>query len=554
MLSRKTRIGIWTAALLTGLVGIVNLISAVNRSMPERLLILQEIFPGSIRSSGHVFAALSGFVLLTLATNLLRRKRVAWGVTVALLLVSIASHLVKGLDYEESLLAGILLLQLLLLRSAFNAQSDRPALSQGVRVLFGALLFTVAYGTLGFYYLDDQFQENFTWGHAFVQTLAMFFTADNAGLTPKTRFGEFFSDSIYIVGAGTLAYALWMILRPVWMPAASPQERERARAIIDQYGQTSLARLSLLSDKSYYFSPSGKSVVAYLAKGRVALSLGSAIGPGMDLREATLGFQEFCACQDWFACFYEVPPADLAMYTDMGYCSLKIGEEAVIDLKTFNTKGKANQNLRTAQNRLSKEGFQAKVLSPPISAAKLRQLRLVSDAWLRSTSGGEKQFSMGWFHDAYLRDCQIGIVTDSEGHIVAFASLLEGYNQPEVTVDLMRFLPDLPNGTMDFLFLAMILHFQAQGYAGFNFSLSPLAGLGETPASPRLEKTLAYLSRHLNQFYNFKGLHFFKEKFHPQWYPRYLMYPRLANLPDVVVALVRADSGDRLLDYFKPGA
>lgn len=46
----------------------------------------------------------------------------------------------------------------------------------------------------------------------------------------------------------------------------------------------------------------------------------------------------------------------------------------------------------------------------------------------------------------------------------------------------------------------------------------------------------------------------FKQKFRPRWEARYLVYPGLAALPSVVVALVRADSGDRLLDYFKPGS
>jgi len=78
--------------------------------------------------------------------------------------------------------------------------------------------------------------------------------------------------------------------------------------------------------------------------------------------------------------------------------------------------------------------------------------------------------------------------------------------------------------------------------------------VGETSKPARLEKVLHYFYEHLSQFYNFKGIHKFKDKFQPHWEPRFLVYPSLAALPDVLVALVRADSGDRLLDYFKPGA
>ena len=81
-----------------------------------------------------------------------------------------------------------------------------------------------------------------------------------------------------------------------------------------------------------------------------------------------------------------------------------------------------------------------------------------------------------------------------------------------------------------------------------------MSGLKENRQSPRLEGSLNYLYEHLNRFYNFQGLHGFKDKFNPRWESRYLIYPSLPALPDVVVALIRADSGDRLLDYFKPGA
>lgn len=99
----------------------------------------------------------------------------------------------------------------------------------------------------------------------------------------------------------------------------------------------------------------------------------------------------------------------------------------------------------------------------------------------------------------------------------------------------------------------MFQHYKEQGYDSFNLGLSVLAGVGKNNESRRLEKVLRYLYQHLERFYNFQGLHFYKDKFHPRWEPRFLVYPSLAALPDVVVALIRADSGDRLLDYFKPG-
>lgn len=110
MLAKRTRIGLWTATLLTGLVGLVNLLSAVTPSVPLRSQWLKEIFPFYIRAGGQKFSAIAGFILLTLAANLLLAKGIAWLLTVGLLIVSIISHLVKGFDYEESLLAGVLLI------------------------------------------------------------------------------------------------------------------------------------------------------------------------------------------------------------------------------------------------------------------------------------------------------------------------------------------------------------------------------------------------------------------------------------------------------------
>ena len=557
MLTRRTQIGVWTAALLTGLVGVVNLLSGVTPSLRGRVDWIRNIFPFEVREGGHLFAAITGFFLLMLATNLSRRKRMAWLLTVGLLVVSILSHLLKGLDWEESLLSAVLLVQLLVMRDVFTAHSDRPSMAQGFKVVIGALLFTLAYGTAGFFLLDwRHYSADFSLPDALAQTLALFFTEDNAGLEPRTRYGRFFVNSIYLVGAVTLSYALFMLLRPVLLRGepASSEEWKKAKEIVEQHGRSSLARLTLLSDKAYYFSPSGRSVIAYVPKGRGAIALGDPIGPTDDRKEVIIGFQHFCQCNDWYPAFYQTLPDDLDLYKSLGFRVLKIGEEAIADLKAFTLQGKAGKDWRAALNRMKKLGHEVKFYEPPISDQLLRELKTVSDEWLQMTHGSEKQFSLGWFHDEYLRECEIVAVQAPDGQISAFANVIPEYQLNEITIDLMRRRTEVEQGTMDFLFTMMFQHFKERGYDTFNLGLSALSGVGEKPKSPRLEQALHYLYNHLNQFYNLKGLHAFKEKFKPSWEPRYFIYPGRTALPEVIVALIRADSGDRLLDYFKPGS
>ncbi|MBE9181685.1 bifunctional lysylphosphatidylglycerol flippase/synthetase MprF [Oculatella sp. LEGE 06141] len=547
------RFWLWSATLLTAGMGMVNLVSAVTPSLHDRVRWLEDFFPFPVRAGAHVFAAVIGFLLLVLSANLLRRKRVAWLLTVALLTLSIISHLIKGWDYEESILAGVLLVQLLLMRQQFTAQSDRPSVTQGVRGLIAALVFTLAYGTVGFYLLDRHYSVNFDLGAALLQTLAMFFTDDNAGLQPTDRFGRFFADSIYIIGAVTLSYGAWMLLRPVLLHSdATKRDRQRAQTIVEQYGHSSLARFTLFDDKDYYFSPSGQSVIAYVPKGRGAIALGDPIGPRGDRQDAIAGFQQFCARNDWYPAFYQTLPDDLDLYESLGLHALQIGEEAIVDLHTFTLEGKPGKNLRTSINKMVKAGHKIEFYPPPIENNLLKELRSVSDEWLEMMQGSEKKFSLGWFNDAYLRDCEIAVVRNADGKVTAFANVIPEYHLNEITIDLMRRRQDVEHGTMDFLFVSLFQHFKDQGYDGFNLGLSALSGIGIAKQSPRLEKAVRYLYTHLNQFYNFQGLHAYKEKFHPRWEPRYLIYPGWFALPDVVVAMVRADSGDRLLDYLKP--
>ena len=458
-----------------------------------------------------------------MAVNLKRRKRMAWWITMGTCAVSIVTHLIKGLDYEECILAIVLMTQLLLMRKEFTARSDRPSIAQGIRHFGAALLFTLMYGSTGFYILDGHFSiyqgakliqhYNFDIKAAIIQTFELFFTADNTGLIPETVYATWFVHSIYAVGSLTILYAIGMLLRPVLLKNSAKADRRFAEIIINQYGQSSLARLALLSDKEYYFSPSHRSVIAFVVKGRSAIALGDPIGPEDDRLETLYSFREFCRSNDWFPAFYEVGSEQLNHYRAMGWHWIQIGEEAIVNLSKFHLKGKSNQSLRTAINRLTKTGHRFVVYEPPNSAELIAKLKPVSDEWLKEKNGSEKQFSIAWFDRDYLQNYKIAVVYDANDRIVAFSNLLSGYNKKEVTIDLMRYRADVENGTMEYLFVSLLQHFKSEHYDTLSFSLSPLAGVGATTASPAIEKGLRRFVKYLNRFYNFNGLHQFKHKF-----------------------------------------
>jgi phosphatidylglycerol lysyltransferase len=118
------------------------------------------------------------------------------------------------LDYEEASLAFGLAILLVLQRHHFHARSDQPSMRQGIQVLLAALIFTLLYGAFGFFLLDRHYKVNYGFIDALRQTVVMFTQFYDPGLEPLTRFGRFFGDSIYLVGALTIAYAIFA-LRPV---------------------------------------------------------------------------------------------------------------------------------------------------------------------------------------------------------------------------------------------------------------------------------------------------------------------------------------------------
>lgn len=538
-------------ALLTALMGAINFLSALTPSMQYRLRLLEQYSPFTITRGGHLTSALAGFALLLLSVSLWRRKQVAWMMTLVILIISIFAHLLKGLDFEEATLAILLAGLLIFLRDYFHACSDSPSMRQALLVLVAALAFTLVYGVIGFYLLDRHFQTNFGLGAASRQTVVMFTQFYDPGLQPITGFGRYFADSIYAVGVATFGYAFVMLLRPVLSRRlASDEERSRAWEIARAHGKTALARYAVLDDKKFFFSED-ETLISYVVENRVALALGDPIGPVENIPGTISSFRSFCASNDWLPAYYQVMTNHLNEYQVAGYENLLLGQEAVVDVSKFTLEGSENKTLRNGYNKLVRSGYHYDVVQPPFSPRMLRELNTISDEWLSSRGASEMKFSLGWFDEAYLNTGPILMVRDREGFIEAFANIVTEFQNNGVAVDLMRHRSQVESGLMDFLFVSLLTWAKEQNYCTFNLGLSALSGVGEHAGDAPIERALHYIYRNVNRFYNFRGLHAFKEKFHPMWSPRYLVYPGPANLPAVSVALFRATYGSEMLSFFR---
>ena len=87
---------------------------------------------------------------------------------------------------------------------------------------------------------------------------------------------------------------------------------------------------------------------------------------------------------------------------------------------------------------------------------------------------------------------------------------------------------------MEGLFVSLMVWGKAQGYQRFSLGMAPLSGFERSPVAPLWSRFGSFLFQHAGVFYNFQGLRAYKEKFYPEWQPRYLVYPGGFRLPQIL--------------------
>ncbi len=522
----------WTTALvpqilavLTFAAGTILLLSGATPSLEWRMSWLADYLPGAVVGGSHLIGSVVGVCLLFLARGIQRRLDVAFHLTLVMLVLGMAASLLRGGDFEEALVLGGMLVVLVPNRLRFARHSSlfSDRFTPGWILAMGLVLVATT-GLAAFSYHHGSHAGDF-W---------LTFTMDGSVSNVVRAW----------VGAGVvgLILAVTRLLAPApYRPAPAPLEDMNLVRDIVAASRHTRANLALLGDKTFLFSQSRESFLMFGVTGRTWVTMGPPVGREEEAQELIWQFREVCDRHCGRPVFYGVPQDRLHLFWDMGLSLLKIGEEAIVDLPSFHLNGAARQGLRYKKNNLEKNGCVFEVIPPAGFTDIEAEVRAISDAWLSFKHAREKRFSLGCFDPAYLARFHTAVVRQN-GKILAFGNVWMG-GRTELAIDLMRFVRGAPRGVMDYLLFMLMFWGQQHGFARFNLGVAPFSGLEVHPLTPIWNKVGNFLYSHAEDFYNFRGLRSYKEKFGPTWEPSYILTQGGLALPGTLTEVAALVAG-----------
>ncbi len=497
----------WSAAA----VGVIGIVSALTPEMADRVRIMRGVLPPGWPEAARVLTVAAGIGLIWLSRSLARRRHRAWQLAVVVVVASAATHLAKGLDFEEATISLLLLAALLRWRRRFDVPGD-PA---SVRPLLA-----LAAGLAG------------------VAAVSLSEELRGADLPPRA------SDAVTGIGLVLGFGALYLWLRPFGQAVAQTVgERRVARALVESYGTDSLSFFALRRDKSYLFSPTRRAFLAYRVVAGTALVSGDPVGDAAEIDALLAELHRMVRAHGWRLAVVGASEHHLERYRALGLKAIPMGEEAVLVPADFSLEGRAIRKVRQSVSRLQKAGYSFRVVAADDVSAELEEeLADVSAAWRGDQP--ERGFSMS-IDDLHVPGTVLAIATDENGEIGGFLHLA-----PSVgglgggwSLSTMRRRPHSPNGLTEFLIVETIAWAKEEGASELSLNFCALTDFLAPERATSWWKRIARRGLLLaDNAFQLERLYSFNRKFFPEWRRRYICVERFSDLPAVGLAYLHAES------------
>ncbi len=506
---------------------------------------------------GSMAARLFSVLLLILLYNLYQRRRVAWGITLFLLGISLLRHFLPGRRpfWPVAVPEALFLVLLFFFRKDFCCPSSPASLRRSLLTLGAA-----AAGILLNAGISYHFARLHTPGMP--RGLAVWESLRDAcgilfgvyeGSASNSPLGRF-ETGMFWFSWGCMLLALLLALRPwlerfFWTEAAM----RRARKLVLAYGQNPASYLTLEQDKLLYFGRTVEGVLPYGIVGSTVVVNGDPICAPEHFGAFLEEFAAFCRQSDHKLFFLSITGRYLDEYKKAGFGVAKCGEEARFDLANYEISGKKGAKMRMNINHAAKAGVAVHEYRPlehrdPALEAALAK---ISAEWLADKKSGLLRFTMGTVGLENPMDRRYFYAADASGTPCAFNVYCPYDGGRGYMADITRRTHDAPGGVTEKIMYEAFRVFKGEGVQTASLGLAPLANLLPEGARPNsVEWLLNFVFEHLNAWYGFKNLYRAKENYSPTaWVPGYYAWlPRIPT-PAMFYAVVRIQTQESPLAF-----
>ena len=527
-------------AFLVFSLGVINILSVITPPIAERVKWLQEFIPLSSIYATNVMVLLIGLVLLLTSAFLIYGQRNAWILAMALSALSLVGHLFKALDYEESILAASVIVILLLSYKQYHLKSNLRLLQLGIKttlLIFSAVLI---FGFIGFYFIDKRhFGVDFSLRQSLLFACKNFLLLNAQGIRPLTRFGHEFIWLAHSLGFIAWSFLIFTMVKPYFhLKQHVTTSIEKAYSLVERFGDSAVDHFKTYRDKLLFFSDKYEAFIAYRIANGFAIVLEEPVCAEEFKIPVLKEFDQHCNKMSLKTAFYRVDETGISYFNRLKKRKLLIGQEALLELDKFSLEGREKKSLRNALNSLQKKGYSSFVCSAPLNKELVKELKAVSDEWLRHYGKKEIVFSQGLFDEKEIMHQDVIIIRDAMNRLVGFLNIIPDFSPGECTYDLIRKTADAPGGCMDALIIAMVGYAREKKLKYLNLGLAPMTGIIQPENTA--ERLMRYAYEKIKRFRHYAGLREFKEKYATAWANKYLIYENDFDLIQLPAALNKA--------------
>jgi lysyl-tRNA synthetase class 2 len=523
---RTRRRAAWVAPLLGTLVAMtaaVNLMSALTPSLTGRLQSLRGIVPSGLVADAHALSVPVSVFLLAVSVQVIRRRRHAWTIAMALLIGAGALDLIKGLDIEEASLSWALAGGLWVARPAFSVETP-PGV---VRATFGRAIplacMAVAVGTAAVWLARGS-------AHPALGILGVVGEAATllVGGAARSQFTEHYTwlpAALAALGLLTVVASLQPLFQrlrtPIGVPAVGALTR--AHAVLRTHGSGTLGFFSLREDHQFLFSADRRAYVAFQVEGGVLTVAGDLVGDLSSAPNLVRSLGELAQERGLRIAVLGAGEQTLAVWKDLGLRAVYLGDEAIVHTGSFSLQGRPIRKVRQSVTRLTNAGYRTETRRVgDLSSDEVAALDGISARW----RGGkpERGFSMALDRLAgpIQNDCLVIAARDADDTIRGFLHFAPVYGQAAMSLGFMRRDPDTPNGLTEFMVCAALFELRDRGVERVSLNFATFGRLLRAPKNHR-ERLLARAIRIGDRWFQISSLLRFNEKFFPHWEPRYFL-------------------------------